>query len=217
MMKTTLKWLLRIGLFFIGGMLLYGLIAVVLSLIPAYTPKSSCEKIGTIFVQTNGIHADIILPKALIRPELWHQIQPENNAQYLAFGWGDRGFYLETPNWDDLKGSTVLKALFWKSKSVMHVTPYLSQKPDWTSIEICAFQQTALNDFIAQSFEIGANGMVVKIPDAGYYRYDEFYEGIGSYSFFYTCNVWVNRAFQKSAIPTGLWSPFDFGILHHLR
>lgn len=35
---------------------------------------------------------------------------------YIAFGWGDKGFYLDTPTWADLKFSTAFKAAFgWDS------------------------------------------------------------------------------------------------------
>jgi len=38
----------------------------------------------------------------------------------------------------------------------------------------------------------------------------------GSFSLFNTCNVWVNKALKVTGIETSVWSPFDFGVLHHL-
>lgn len=43
---------------------------------------------------------------------------------YLAIGWGDKGFYLNTPTWADLKFSTAFKAAFGLSKPAMHATFY---------------------------------------------------------------------------------------------
>jgi hypothetical protein len=45
-------------------------------------------------------------------------------VNYLAFGWGDKGFYLNTPEWADLKVSTALNAAFGLSSSAIHSTFY---------------------------------------------------------------------------------------------
>jgi len=37
----------------------------------------------------------------------------KKKGDWLAFGWGDKGFYLNTPTWADLKFSTAVKAAFW--------------------------------------------------------------------------------------------------------
>ena len=46
----------------------------------------------------------------------------DSTAEYLAFGWGDKGFYLDTPEWSDLKASTAFKAAFALGNSAMHTT-----------------------------------------------------------------------------------------------
>lgn len=69
-----------------------------------------------IYILTNGVHTDLVVP---VRTEQidWSARIPFSNttgkdttAQWLAFGWGDKGFYLETPTWADLKASTAFKA-----------------------------------------------------------------------------------------------------------
>jgi len=42
--------------------------------------------------------------------------------KYIAIGWGDKGFYLNTPTWDDLTVSTALKAAFGISGTAIHAT-----------------------------------------------------------------------------------------------
>ena len=52
----------------------------------------------------------------------------DSTFEYVSVGWGDKGFYLETPTWDDLKFSTAFKAAFFMSSTAMHVT-YKKQTP----------------------------------------------------------------------------------------
>ncbi|MCP5062170.1 MAG: DUF2459 domain-containing protein, partial [Ignavibacteriae bacterium] len=47
----------------------------------------------------------------------------------------------------------------------------------------------------------------------GYTPYDDFYEAVGSYSLFNTCNTWVNSAFKECNIKACLWTPYDFGLI----
>ena len=83
-----------------------------------------------IFISTNGVHSDIIIPvhhpandwSAFLSPS--HCLVPQYNASYISFGWGDKGFYLDTPTWSDLTFSTAFKAAFGLSTSAMHVTWY---------------------------------------------------------------------------------------------
>ena len=42
---------------------------------------------------------------------------------------------------------------------------------------------------------------------------DQFYEAVGSYSCFKTCNTWTNQALKESKLKACLWTPFDFGII----
>ena len=43
-----------------------------------------------------------------------------NRTHWLILGWGGRAFYLETPDWADLKPMPVIKALT-VDRAVMHV------------------------------------------------------------------------------------------------
>ena len=59
----------------------------------------------------------------------WSNVFPYTNtkdkdttSKLLALGWGDKGFYLNTPTWDDLTFSTAFKAMFGLSTSALHTT-----------------------------------------------------------------------------------------------
>lgn len=40
-------------------------------------------------------------------------------------GWGDKGFYLETPTWAELKASVAFKAVTGLSTTAIHATFYI--------------------------------------------------------------------------------------------
>ena len=97
-------------------------------MIPVNHDFSPDKGIFDIYITSNGVHTDFILP---VKTSLfnWKDLFPTydfNNgcqfSSYIAFGWGDKGFYLNTPEWKDLKMRTAVNALFLPSASAMHVT-----------------------------------------------------------------------------------------------
>jgi len=214
MFKRIFRILVKIVLGFLGVVLLYLTLAVVLSFIPTNTKELNCEKDCLLYASTNGIHADLILPVEQLSSELQEQLKIEPSTTFIGFGWGDKKFYLETPTWADLKFSTAMQAMFWKSETAMHVTYYRQTADKWKSISICENQNEKLNNFVKNSFELGESQQTIWTAK-GYSRYDEFYEAEGNYSCIKTCNVWVNQALKQAKIRTPIWSPFDWGVLRH--
>lgn len=89
-------------------LVLYPMI-LLLGLIPVnnnFTPVANGVEI---YLISNAVHADIIVPKANDVFDWNKKFQPADFAgdisskTHIAFGWGDRGFFLETETWDDLK------------------------------------------------------------------------------------------------------------------
>lgn len=84
-----------------------------------------------IFLLSNGVHTDIAMPlhnkefdwRTIVSPTDTRKATP---ADYVAFGWGDHGFYLETPTWADLTVPTALKAASGLNR---HVLPRIAVKP----------------------------------------------------------------------------------------
>lgn len=88
--------------------LLYLVGAVIGSLVPRNAGWEEPRQGIQIFVRTNGIHADIVLPVSAAGVDL-HQFMPPADIRdprqaggWVAFEWGQREFYLETPRWTDL-------------------------------------------------------------------------------------------------------------------
>jgi uncharacterized protein (TIGR02117 family) len=220
MLKKTLKYikicLLSISIFFS----LYFIVAFVLSRL-AVNEKEVTQADLSIYILTNGVHADIVVPieteeinwrNWITQPVL---IAQDTNYKYLAFGWGDKGFYLETPEWKDLKLSVAFKAAFGLSTSAMHTTFYKKMKLNdrCKEIKISIEQYKLLIANLKNGFCLNSNQVPIHIPtNAVYNSTDAFYEGMGSYSFFKTCNTWANNSLKNSNLKACIWTIFDTGI-----
>lgn len=227
MKKKYFKLLLKMTGLILLPIFLYLVFAVLLSLFPVNTNFKESETGIDIFIKSNGVHTDIVVPvsNGLIdwreKVELQHFQETDPEQKYISFGWGDKGFYLHTPTWGDLKFSTAFKAMFWLGTSAMHVT-YLEEIPEENKyvkkIRISSDQYKELIAHIDNSFQKDVNGKFLLIKGNHYDgQNDNFYEGIGTYSFFQTCNCWTNLGLKKSGVRTAAWAPFEWSVMHHRK
>ena len=174
-----------------------------------------------IYILTNGVHTDIVVPVINEQIDWSKEIRFENTTskdstmQYLALGWGDKGFYLETPTRADLKFRTAFRAAFGLSTTAIHATFYrnMTESESCKKISISKIQYAKLIDFISNSLQKDENGHAIWInTNANYDKTDAFYEATGSYSMFRTCNSWANTALKVSGQKCCLWTAFDTGI-----
>ena len=214
--KTILKFLKSIILVLVAGIAFYLGTALLFSFLPTHPPKHNCLHQYEVFVASNGIHLDIFLPIENIEPQILHQLDVLPGTLFIGFGWGDKDFYIKTPEWTDLTFPVAFKALFLKSEAAMHVTYLPFSLQSWQKIQLCNSQLKTLNLYIENSFKKDKNGNFLKTNFNGYSHYDTFYDATGSFSLFKTCNVWVNTALKKIEIKTSVWSPFNFGVLFHI-
>lgn len=179
-----------------------------------------------IFVHSNGVHCDVILP-AKNNFINWFEKLPAGDCEsvdttfgYVAFGWGDKGFYLETPQWSDLKLSTAFKAAFFMSSTAMHVN-WCRNEPSVNTqckmISISPEQYQRLVNFIRDGFRTNEFGKAEVIAHPGYTPYDKFYEANGTYSLCRTCNVWTGQALGTAGIKVGCWTPFDWNLMNSIK
>jgi len=217
--KFALKFLLGI----IGFILIYLLCSIILSIIPYNSNFKTAPNGIDMYILSNGIHTDLVLP-ANNEYKNWTKELPlantlskDSSINYMAFGWGDKGFYLDTPQWSDLKSTTVFKAMFGLSGSAMHITnyKYLRENNLCKKISVSKEQYLKLVNYIDSSFCMNTSGNCFCINGYCYGRNDSFYEATGRYSLFYTCNTWANEGLKYSGIKACLWTPFDKGIFFH--
>lgn len=189
----------------------YILIALFLSYIPVNTTPDNAEK--TIFLGTNGVHLDLILPISEIDPVLLADLNFQGSDSFLAFGWGDENFYLHTPTWGDLTLGTAVQALFLENSTLVHLSPHKTRRKEWAKIQLSRDQLRALIDYLDRSFQHTENGNKIHIPGHSYGYGDSFYKARGSYSYSKTCNTWVNDGLKETGLPACYWTPFDFALL----
>lgn len=203
-------------------LVLYGISIFIISYIPVN--GSNGDDI-TIFVSSNGVHLDIVVPSKNEYYD-WTNTFPQNhfnavdsNFKYLSFGWGNQAFYLETPEWSDLKVSTAFNAMFGLGNAAMHVTYFkdIMENEQCIPIKINYENYSKLINYI-KDYLIITNQKAEQIPNSQGYSYnDAFYKAGGSYNLFFTCNTWVNQALKKSGLRASLWTIFDKPILFHCK
>lgn len=219
-LKKIFKIAFKVLLGFVAFISLYLLLAFSLSRISIDGEPNTKEEI-TIYILSNGVHTDLVLP---IRSELhdWSKevkfsntVSKDTAFNYLAMGWGDKGFYLETPAWSELKASVAFKAAFALSTTAIHTTYYKTMTENETckKIKISKEQYKRLTDYILESFQKDKEGHLINIATKAVYGKDDaFYEAHGSYSMLHTCNTWANNGLKKCGQKHCFWTPFDTGI-----
>lgn len=155
-----------------------------------------------IYLKSNGIHLDIVLPSCYLS-------MLAIESKYIAVGWGDKDFYLNTPNFKDLTISTAFKALFLRSKTLLHLTNYDEVKKDWVRIVVTRKQLEHIASQINKEFDLSD-----LTPIKGYGSGDLFYKARGSYSCLFTCNSWINSILKSAKLKACVWTPFSFRLMN---
>jgi len=178
------------------------------------------------YLSSDGIHTDFVLPlvnsyfdwRVLLNQN--HYNIELNDYTYIGIGWGDKGFYLDIPTWNDLTFKVAANALLIPSPSVMHIIAYEeipTHKKKLLPFALHKDQYLVLSDYISSYFRVDENNQPLHIPEAGYSSNDNFYHARDSYHAFNTCNFWINRGLTKAGVRTSLWSPSDRGIFWQLK
>jgi uncharacterized protein (TIGR02117 family) len=202
--------------------------AFVLSSIPtncSFAQATQNDAPVEIYVTSNGIHTDFVVPVATPyidwreKLPLQHFASVDSSYTHLSFGWGDRRFYMETPEWSDLTLDVALSAAFWPTPSAMHVEyiqkglkPTKRQRP----VLLTAEQYRQLVHYIDASFQ-EKDGGYIHIGGSGYSGHDTFYEAHGKFYILRNCNNWVNKGLKAAGVKTAFWAPLPFSVMRHLR
>lgn len=196
------------------------LIAVPAQPVPAGGPRIP------IYVYTpNGVHTDLVLPVRTAQKDWSKEIKYTQTTSrdsvgydYLAFGWGDKGFFY-IPSWSDLTFPIAFRAAFHLGTAAMHTTYHRADelKPSATCVrlELTPEQYQRLVEYVQGSFKPGPGEQVQYLPGHTYAGHDAFYEGMWAYSFWHTCNVWTNKGLKVAGQRAALWTPLAGGIFRH--
>jgi uncharacterized protein (TIGR02117 family) len=178
-----------------------------------------------IYVRSNEVHTDLVLPVRWNGTEKfdWRVLFPPEHfgalvqrAKYVAFGWGNREFFINTPTWSQFRLSTACGALFWPSETVLHVEYLFDAAPSASmhEVRVSRGQYAQLAEFVRSTIGgLDEAGSAQLASESRYGPHDRFYTATGRYHCFNTCNQWTGRGLSRASIPTGLWTPLKPQVL----
>ncbi|MGB3512582.1 MAG: DUF2459 domain-containing protein [Microcoleaceae cyanobacterium] len=198
-----------------------------------FTPKNwqnnSCdltllEKGIPIYIYNSGIHTDILVP---VTTKIWDWqqhfnlnliVNPSDSINYLAFGFGDRAYFLETYTGTSSPIAITLKALFLPTPSAMRVLAYrnIPQQYEIKCVIITQSNYRKLMEFINDSFQFDAQSNRINLtidPNYG----GGFYAAKGSYSILKGCNDWTAEGLRLAGVNTPVWSGLSSSIMYHVN
>ena len=216
---ALLRWPLRVVGVVLALAVLYAAAALAGALIPVGGSEKATDT-SEIYIRSNGIHLEFVLPNDATGPlgdkAVVDGASPYlDQSPYLAYGWGERDFFLNTPTWGDFDLLTAIHSLLWQTDILMRVQP-VWRRPSGDHVRVLRVapaQRAAIVAYIRASIRFNANGDVTTVPSRLYDPNGVFLEGVGTYSPFYTCNEWVNEGLKRAGIRTALWSPFPYGVM----
>jgi uncharacterized protein (TIGR02117 family) len=184
-------------------------------------PKSSIK----IYLMKSGVHTDFVLP---IKNNVidWSKEFPRSNTGFndsttklIAIGWGDKNFYMNTPEWADLTVKTAVSAMTGLGASAIHATYHYEILSDRPVIQmyLSKKQYRELVHYIRKQLVRNKHGNTVYLPAKNkkvVSGNDAFYAAHNRYSMILTCNSWINHGLKACHKRSCLWTPFAGGIFY---
>jgi uncharacterized protein (TIGR02117 family) len=222
--NETISWR-RLGRVARGALAAIGLIllaylgaGLALGAIPRATvpmPEAGADAV-TIFVESSPVHTAIIVPKQAAGMDWrdWARPQDLRDPRYagfsfLAIGWGEAGFFRETPHWRDVKPGTILHAALGSDRTLIHVDHLPLPRANGGDVRAIRLSREAYRHLIA-FIQAGWRRGGPHYP--GYGVYDAFYDASGRYSATHTCNSWTGDALAAAGVRMGWWTPFPWTV-----
>ncbi|GAA4714598.1 TIGR02117 family protein [Sphingomonas lutea] len=198
--------------------LLYLLAALIGSLVPVNRGWVEPDEGVTVYLASNGVHADIVMPVRANGLD-WAPLVPKRDfaapppdARWVAFGAGEERVYLNTPTWWDITPRTIWSALTG-GRQVMHVEYLPEPHSGMRAITLRPEEYRRLWAAIRSDF----GGPPRRIDHPGYGPNDAFYRATGKANAIRTCNSWAAGKLRLAGVKTSLWPPFVQGLTWRYR
>lgn len=221
---SILYWIGSLLLIVLTVLVAYALLLLFGAIIPSNAHFQADKNGMDLYIHTNGMHASFILPAKnaafdwtpIIRPDLF-EIKGSSET-FLGFGWGDRAIYLDIVEWNELTVGLAFRTLFLPTTPLMHIEAY-QQLPTTNILQTRVSKEQYINlcKFIHQTFALDQANQVKLIPGRGYTNNDQFYEAVGKYHAFNTCNTWAYRALKQIGVRTASWTSIDRAIFYQFK
>jgi len=193
-----------------------------------YFPENKNTDIGPTqfeaYIISNGVHVDFVFPVQSSVID-WREIFPVEDLpvrpfapHWISIGWGDREFYLNTPEWIDLTFERAWGALSGSNRTLLHVSYF--QKPQLPEqaykLDLSEESYRQLLGHVVKSLVTREN-KAIPVQHYSYGKSDVFYEAMGSYNVLKTCNTWVGDGLEIAGYEVGAWTPFPNNVTSHLE
>ncbi|MBL4808406.1 MAG: DUF2459 domain-containing protein [Rhodobacteraceae bacterium] len=177
---------------------------------------------GVVLVVDHGLHAGLVFERAELSthpaPNIQALLLQFPQAEWFEFGWGDEGFYQSAATFSDVSFAMASRALLWPTDSVVHVaTGFGNPAAIFSPLNPVSLQLSELA--MRQMLDTIGNSFASMVPTgSGLYAISRFYNGVGQYHLFMTCNNWVSIVLRDAGIAASpLMATFSAGLLFELR
>jgi len=172
-----------------------------------------------VHIASHGWHTGVIVESADLNDVLPNLKKRFPEAKYYELGWGDAGYYQA----NKITTRLTLRAVFWPSDTVVLVVgfdedpyTYFSQS-DLVTINISERALRSLIGFLDSSFKKDDRQNIIPTR-IGTYGNSQFYEGVGNYFLFNTCNKWTAKALYSGGVEINpLLKLSSSSVMHTLR
>lgn len=154
-----------------------------------------------VYVIDHGLHTGLVIESSRILTSLGLQQTLYNKYRFVEIGRGDAGYYQDP----DAKFTTTLAALFYPTPAILHMRGY-NRPPDkeyplsdTLEVAISNIAMQGLVNEVVGSF-VMRDGKAVQVARGKDGR-SGFFDAIGGYHMFYTCNNWTAEMLKQADYP----------------
>ena len=166
-----------------------------------YAEKFTGQGNNKVFIVSHGWHTGFVVDAQKIQQKIPQLKKRFEEASYIEFGWGDKGFYQAK----EITSGLTLRAIFWPTESVVHSVAVPQNVYEYfanSEVEVLCMNDSELSSlisFIDGSFYRDHNGNIVELKN-GIYGDSQFYKGVGDYYLMNTCNKWTAKGLKSAGM-----------------
>ena len=211
-MRALIGWpLVVIGLYFLA--------AFAGSSIPVNSDWREPDQGIPVFVETNGVHVSLIVPMSAAGEDLSDLIRPEHLSDsnlygtHAMIGWGHGRVYRNARTWGDVKSGDIASAIIGSDETTLHIYHIIDPRPAQHRKRFLVSQQAykSIIASIRSTFRLNTEGQSKAYPAYG--ANNLFYDSVGHYSAYTTCNEWTGAVLRKAGVRMGIWTPMPGGVM----
>lgn len=199
-------------------------VAVLLFFIDGPGDKGEAGGEVTVGVMSNGYHASLVLPVVAAGVD-WRGVfdpseaaEPQHGAGWIALGWGDRDFYMQTRTLADVRPGTLVQALLGLGDTTVQATwiGEASRLPGVRMVRVSRDRYQRMSAVVRARLTLNGQGQAQVHAGKGYGANDAFYAAQGRYSPWRTCNEWVADVLRAGGIAVPVWTPLPQSLMWSL-